>query len=472
MNWGRPANVVLEIGTDQLKVYIFKKGRRKPVHFLKTVRLADLKGPLEGELPPLLHSFNIRHRRVVTYLPRNMVNMRLLTIPSTDTAEVNEMVKLQGITQTPYTRAEVIVSHTLIGSRREGYSDVVLAFCQRKFIDDRINLLSAAGLKVDQVGLSSPWVADWYFMNQASEGVQAQKGLLILIDCDFSFSDVIFCRDGKFLFSRSIVSGSSQLLQSPDQKVEEFCKEVLQALELTTEEFGMGEPKKVVLITSMPPNPALRAAIEKRLGLSVEFLDPTLSLKGEIRSDVQPGVSLTPLIGCVQKRSSLFDLLPEEARLRLAVEQKGREMITTGALALGLLAAVSLLFGGYFYQKKSYIEHLEKEINRTMQIAAEIEAKLIRTNLLERLKNTDTSLLANLEKISRLLPQGMYFNSIEYAHGDKVTLKGNAGEMSEVFDFVKSLEDSKSFKGVRSEQVSKKKSGDQVLANFVIICRL
>ena len=470
--FGRRWKSVVEIGTDLLKVYRCQEGGGK--HFLKTMRLADVKEPFQEELPAFLKSLGLRNQRVITYLPRKLVNMRFLEVPSTDPEEVADMIHLQGVKQTPYSREEVTLSHTIIGSRHDGHSDVVLAFCQRKFVDERIILLAKAGLKVDHMGVGSEGVLDWYLQNQTDEGFGIPQGLVVLIDCDSAFSDILFCQDGKFLFSRSIGLGSAQLTQASDEGVEPFCQEVLHAIELTHEEIKLPEPKKAVLIASFPVDPKLRGIVESKLGFSVEFLDPAASLKKETGLPPEAaGGALTPLLGFAQKKQGpRFDLMPEEVRLQLSVEQKGKQVIVTGALVLGFLAVISLLFAGHFYEKKNYLERLEKEIEKTEEIASRIEEKLVRTKLLKRTKNQETSFLYYLMKISGLLQGGIYFNSVEFTQGDKIVLKGHAGEMSEVFDFVKILEDAKIFAGVKSEHVSKKKSGDQVLADFEIICRL
>jgi len=471
MIWNRQSRVVVEIGTDQLKVYQFREGSKKS-HFIKTMRLADLKGPLDEELPLFFKSLGIQKQSVATYLPRKLVNLRFLEIPSMDPKEVASIVQLQGVKQIPYSQSEVVLSHTILRSRQDGFSEVVLAFCQRKFVDERINLLARAGLQVDQIGVGSEGIVAWYVMNQSVLGLGRPKGLVVLIDCDSSSSDVIFCQDGEFLFSRSIVSGRSKLVQGSEDDVKDFCKEVLHAIELTTEEIRLEELGKAVLIASMPASPKLREMIEEQLGLSVEFLDPAMSLTGENELQIEDGGSFTALIGFSQMKSLLFNLEPEEMRLQHSVEIKAKQMILTGALALGFLAAISLLFVGHFHQRKSYTELLENEIYKTQEIASSIDEKLMRTNLLTRIKKQDNSFLFYFKKISDLLPGGMYFRSVEYIQGKKITLKGNAGEMAEIFGFVKTLEESAIFKGVKSEHVSKKKSGDKILANFDIVCRL
>ena len=127
---------------------------------------------------------------------------------------------------------------------------------------------------------------------------------------------------------------------------------------------------------------------------------------------------------------------------------------------------------GHFYKKKEYLKALDKEITKTSEYAESIESKLARTRLMEKVKNPETSFLNYLKQISGVLSPGVYFASIDFVSGDKVILKGYAGQMSEVFDFAKALEGLKLFKAVKSERVSKKKEGDKTLAEFEIDCLL
>lgn len=470
--WKGRAEVVVEIGIDQLKIHKFWGAGRRAKHFVKTLKLADVKTPLDVGLPAFLKSLGILNQRVSTCLPRALVNLRFLEVPSTHPEEVANIIELQGVKQTPYSREEVVLTHAIIGTHRDGYSECVLAFCQHKFVHERVALLAKAGLKVGLIGVSSEMAAKWYLTHQISEGFGQPKGMQILIDCDSSFSDVIFTRDGKFLFSRNIPSKSSSLFPGSDQEIENFCREVLHVIELTTEDIQLDESQKAILMASIPADPELLKKIEARLGLTVEFLDPAKSFKGGVELQNEEGVSITPLLGFATKEAPLFNLIPEETKLQRSLEKKSKQIILTGTLTLLFLAAVSLLFVGYFHQKKVYLKLLEQEISKTQEIATQIEGKLMRTNLLERIKGEHSSFLFYLEKITELLPDGMYFSSIEYFSDGKISLKGNASEMAEVFEFVKALEEAKVFQGVKSEQVSKKKVGEDVLASFDIVCRL
>lgn len=459
------SSVVVEIGTDLIKIFQPLKGRGRH-DLLKVVRIADLKLPLVEELPSLFQSLRIRTREVITYLPRKVVTMRFLELPSTDEEEVADMIRLQGIKQTPYSPEEVVLSHAIVGSRQEGTSSVVLAFCQRKFVDERIELLERCGFKVGRVGISTEGVVAWYLGDQADKRLAPPRELTALIDLDLNFSDLVFCLNGKFIYSKSILSGSGQAAEG-------FCDEVMRAIEFTMEETGLEVPKKAVLLAPLPEGNPLRRALESKLQFPVEFCNPTRDLKLPKDSPAVGKGSITPLLGFGgDKGDILFDMMPEDVKLGISLEKRGRQMVTTAILIIGLLGVIGFLVATHFYKQKQYLETLEGEIANTEEFAASIEQKSGRTRLLERIRNPESSFLHYLKKIAGVLAPQVYFNSIEFAADKQVVLKGYAGEMSEVFNFAKALEELKIFKGVTSERVSKKRAGEQVLAEFEINCLL
>lgn len=267
-------------------------------------------------------------------------------------------------------------------------------------------------------------------------------------------------------------SRSSKAGLNPEQALEFFCEEVKLAVEFVMEETGLPLPKKAVLMASLQESHSVRAALESKLQLPTEFVNPSHNLN-LLDEDVAHGSSLSALLGFSRSKIPfLFDMMPEDLKLSISLEKRGRQMMTTAVLALGLLAVISSLIAGYFYKQKAYLETLDKEIAKTQEYTASIEEKVARIRLMEKVKNPQTSFLNYLQKVVTVLAPGIYFSSIDFAVEDQVTLKGYAGQMSEVFDFAKALEELKVFKGVKSEHVSKKKAGDQILAEFEIHCLL
>ncbi len=476
IRYGRGVSVVVEIGTDLLKIIqVRERGGRILRQVLKVVRIADLKQPLHEELPLIFRSLGILPQQVTTYLPRKLVTTQFLEVPSTDEDELREIMRLQGIKQTPYSPDEVALAYAVVGSRQEGMSDVVMAFCQRKFVNERVHLLEQSGFKVQRIGISTEGVVDWYVAHQVASGLGVSKDLVVLIDMDLSFSDVIFCRDGKLIYSKSILIGTQQLTleaTQTEQQIERFCEEVAQAIEFAMEEAKLEPLKKGVLIGPIKDSHPLRRALEFKLQIPIEFYNPAQDLNLPADSPAHLG-SIAPLVGFGRPKTDfLFDLMPEDLKLSASLEKRNRQMVMTALLSLGLLALISLLVASQFYKKREYLETIDREIGKTKEYAESIEGKLSQTRLIERVRNPQTSFLNYLNKISGVLSPGVYFSSIDFVTEDRIILKGYAGQMSEVFDFAKALEGLKIFKGVESKRVSKKMEGDQVLADFEIHCLL
>lgn len=466
--------VVIEIGIDLLKIFQDTEKRlHRHQHFLKIARLAKIEEPLTEAIPKILADIKLKNRHVLTYLPRNVVNMRLLEVPSTDLEEVADIVKLQGVKQTPYSREEVALSYKITGSRREGHSDVVLAFCQRKFVDEKIDILERAGLRIEGVGVSTEGVLQWYQGHQRKHGVAQYKEGMILIDQDSVFSDIIFCQNEEFLFSKSILTGLNRMDKKLGKEtLDVFCDEVFHAVEITREEIQIEAPKKGVLLGPHKERARLREALEAKLQIPIEVINPLQELN-LVNEPPQEMGSVTGLMGFGQKGwTPSFNLTPEEVKAKQAVERKGRELLQTGGLAAGFLVAGLTFFAGHFYKKGDYLEVLEKEISKTDEVASRTEEKTARLKLIRLKKNPSASLLAFLFEIAKGLPDGIYFDAITFKEADQITLNGHAKEMSDVFNYVKALEELKVFKGVKSEHVSKKKVEQDILAEFEILCRL
>lgn len=463
---------VVDIGVDFLKIFQSSIGRDgAPKHVFKIKAISEIKEALHDAIPQILKEFAFKNQHVTTYLPRNMVNMRQIEIPSTESREIADIVKMQAIKQTPYSRGEVAISYTVVRSRKEeGYSDVVIAFSQRKFVDERLDILERAGLRVDRIGVSSEGVANWYGRHEKKLGLKASSGIVMIVDADVSFSDVVFCEDGEFTFSR----GFSFLLTEPasPEIAGKYCDELKRVVKLTMDETGRDFPRKAVLAGPVGRFSYLRERIESALEIPVELINPAddwvlASDPGEVAS------SVTSLIGFGPPDiKQFFDLTPEEGKLKRQMQERGRHLMYTGGLALGLIAAVFLFVGGDFYKRVQYLSELEANIEKTSGAASDVDGKVKRLKLIQDKTNADKSFLKYLKDIYESISPSIHFESLDYLDGDKIVLKGYATEMSNVFEYAKTLENLKVFKGVKSEQVSKKKVGDKNMSEFEIVCGL
>lgn len=467
--------VAIEIGTDLVKIFqLSRLGKGQEERLLKIIPIAEI-GVQGGALGALLGELDIKNDHVVTYLPRNIVTLHLWEVPSTDPEELEEIVNLQGVKQTPYSREELAITHTVIGSRRKGHSDVVLAFCQRKFVNERVDLLERAGLRVDEIGISTEGLVECVMKARQDEALPIPEKMFVILDTDTAFSDLAFCRDGQLIFSRSISGGLREAQSNFEIWTDTLVAEVVRAIELTTEELQLAAPERMMLVGmkgvgAEGGQQRFKQQLEEKTGLPVDWVQP---LPEDLMPDLSEAASVAALVGyAFRKGKVLFNLMLRERKLKSALEAKGKQLMTTGGLALGFLAVITLFFAGTFYKKGVELSALEQEIKKTRGVAEEIEQKTARLALLQHRKNENISFLNYIEEIVGTTPPEIYFNAIDFKMDEELRLSGYASEMSVVFNFVKSLESLKVFKGVKSERVSKEKVGEDILAQFEIVCRL
>jgi len=162
-SYARKTGVAVEIGSDWLKIVQAEPGRRGVGVSKITLEPFD-PAASTSTLAQMLANALRRERfakvPVTAILPRQMVNVRMLELPSTDFDEIHDMVDLQIGKQTPYSRDEIVSGYRLVRSVREGYSRVLLAIIQRTTLRQRYHVFEEAGVEVDRMTVSTEGVVN------------------------------------------------------------------------------------------------------------------------------------------------------------------------------------------------------------------------------------------------------------------------------------------------------------------------
>jgi len=186
--------VAVEIGNDWLKVleseHSTHGGLVTKVRFTK---LAQIKGPVSTEVSRIFRELKLNTQSVITFIPRHLVTVRILEFPSTDPKEIDDMVSLQVAKQTPYSKEEIVSTHRIIDTEREGYTKVMLVIAQRNIITKRVEALEQAGIKVEKVGLSTESVYNWFRLTHRRQ-MDVDLKPIALIDIDSNYSDFMVIR--------------------------------------------------------------------------------------------------------------------------------------------------------------------------------------------------------------------------------------------------------------------------------------
>jgi len=469
--------VVVEIGNDWLKVLEnahSPKGRY--VAKARFIRLAHIKGSVAETISDIFRGLKLDRGSVITYIPRHLVTVRILELPSTDPKEIKDMVDLQISKQTPYSKEEIVASHKILGSSREKYTKVMLVIAARNIINERVSALQVAGIGVEKVGLSSEGVCNWFSLAYMPRIRLQDNEALILIDIDSNYSDFMVIRKGQITFTRNIFIGANHFSGASEEWQAKFVEELKRSKERYQNEEKDARISKIFLSGASRSIEGLGSRLSAELDIPVENTHPARNIRLDknvevlLKEDFR-SVSSTALFGAAVMRGELrLDLMPSELRIQKFMEKKRKDLTVMGILFASIVTMVSFLLLITLYNKNVYLEQVKQKIARVEKESDEIEKMRMRAGLIESRLDAKGSSIDILTEIYRVTSKEIYFVNVDIEEKQRVTLRGRAYAMSDVFEFVTTLENSPYFENVKTTHTTTKKEKGLEYADFEIIC--
>jgi Tfp pilus assembly PilM family ATPase len=445
--------VVVEVGSDWLKVVQVESSRNRPV--VSKLYLAQIRDPATSVsqlLADALKKLKFAVKPVIACLPRQTVNVRMLDLPSTDPQEIVDMVDLQAAKQTPYSAEEIVSDYRVGGGARTGYTRVLLAIAQRSVLRQRFYVLDEAGVEVDRTAVSSEGLLGWY---RHVAGGGGAAGATAVLDVDASYADFAVISQGDIVFTKSIMIGAFNLLGEYGKWAEKFVREVQQACEILQGESPDATVSRVVLTGAGPNVPGLAEALNGQMGIPVEPVPCDKGVKMEaagvsLADDAYRAVSIAPLIGVALAADELaLDLMPDTVRSKKDVLRKARTWSAFGVLLLGALVSVSLFVTTSFFLKRQRLNRLRAESLRTEPAVRQMEQRKEIVKLVQGRDDSRLLVVSLIEKIHGLTGD-VYLDAVDYdAEKSQVSLEGTAKTIKDVSGLVQKLEQSPLFSDVR-----------------------
>ena len=183
---GEYSTVFVETGSNWFKIIEAEQlAKGLCVSKICLERFEDIGSGLSQSIAAAFKKHKFSNIPVISCVPRQMVNIRMLELPSMDPDEISDMVGFQAGKQTPYSKDEVAFDYKMLESDRDGYTRVLLAIVQRSVLRQRYSLLEEAGIEVARMSVSSEGVLNWY--EQAAKGEQQAPGASVLVDIDSTY---------------------------------------------------------------------------------------------------------------------------------------------------------------------------------------------------------------------------------------------------------------------------------------------
>jgi Tfp pilus assembly PilM family ATPase len=448
------AVIAVEVGSEWLKLVQTSSGRRGP--YISGVHLHRLEGgdeSLPAAVATAIKELKLPRLPVVACLPRQMVNIRFLDLPSTNPREIADMVDLQIGKQTPYSRDEIVFHYRPVGSAREGYARVMLVIVQRMMAQQRFHVLEEAGLRVEKMSVSSEGLLNWFRLSQAAAVTDGET--VVLLDVDSNYTDLAVVAGGELAFSRSILIGAGQLLGEPGRWMEKLLGEIQHSLDTYRSELPGQKISRLCVTGAGPAVPDLSRRLEETFDFGVTNVD---ALAGaEMRKPVPAlqdpayrSVSITPLVGVALAPQALtLDLTPDAAKARKNLEEDAKRLTVLGIQVMLILMLLSLLVAGAYSRKSALLDDLRRVAQETGRTADSVVRMREKSRLVRDRLDPRRAPVAMLQELQRLLPETAHFTSIQMKE-NQIVVRGTAESVSDVLRFVNALEGSELFENVKS----------------------
>jgi Tfp pilus assembly protein PilN len=462
--------------TDAVKIAALKPSGTKKV--ISDLLYRDVRGLAQEEVVAVLRDFLERKRlkdfTAVVTIPSHLVITKNIEIPSQDPKEIKDIINLQAGRLTPYSRQEVIIDYVRIGSFRQSYTKLLLVIVAKDVIGKQLALLSQAGVKATRVVLSLEAIGS--LIHQYLK-LEIQESPYCVIHTDTTTTDFGIFLKNRQIFLRSIPIGAHQLLAEKEKHLSRFIDELKKSFDAYNVEDIETSPTLVVFT----------GAIEGLKDLEVMMLDAfRIPIRLVCVSDLVPHSSyvtkesiapreismLGVLAAPFRLDESLINLVPEEVKLRIALEERGRDLIKTGVMAMIVLLFLFASFLANLYFKAEYLKNLTSKYKNLNEEASGIERDFSRLRIIRNYLSSRGRSLNILAELYDLTPLEISLTNIRLKDKDSFSVRGQATSMSSVFSYITELEKSAYFKSVKTKYTSKKKVQNQDIVDFELVCAL
>ena len=195
----------IEIHNDFIKVAaITRLGKDESFLLIKKEFFSKDTENIFKEINTLSKTHRILSDKIYLNMPRHQVMVRLMHLPSTDDAEIADMVKMESTRQMPYRDEKIVVGYKIIKKTEDGYSDVLIAVVESSAVERVINILKGSGFVPGKIALSSESLLAWYLTvkGKASDSGPG-TGNIAVINISSSYIDLDILENDKLVFTRA-----------------------------------------------------------------------------------------------------------------------------------------------------------------------------------------------------------------------------------------------------------------------------
>ncbi len=399
--------------------------------------------------------------------PSHLTTARLFTLPSSNPAEIRDIIELQAEKHTPYAKEEILTDFIVVETDPSGYSRVMLIISHQDVVYRALRIVKGMGWALERVGFELDGLCGWA---RALPDSPLQKSAVVLVvDLDADSTTLVILKQGKAYFHRNLSTGTAQLAEHAEL-LPKLVAEIVRSIE-SFEGEGLNLPIEHVLIAGQTSHAGtLPTALGQQLKMPVTTVSSAQrwSLSDAVRSQITAlPVSCTSLLGLTAYPGEI-DLTPAALRLHRTFEVRARALVGIGCQVIFAVILLLVLLIGHAQKAERYHAFLVREHRQTSQAAEALEMSLVQIGLVSDWLKTRSQMLDAVAELNRVAPASVRWNAFSFIGEGKVSVKGVSDQMPRVYDYVSAIERSALFEQVEAKRVSKRKDGEAYVTEFEI----
>ena len=421
----------------------------------------------------LFKSTQAPKQRVITSLTGLSFTYRILSLPRTKPALLEEAIQRSARREIPLPLEELYLSWQAINGKHDELDYFVLGV-PRNPIDAVIQTLAAAGIE--------PYIIE---LKPLALARVANKGDALIVDLEPDCFDVVLVAGGIPAVIHTIAP------RGEGANLEDNIRRLTDELSKTVKFYNSSHPQTPLspktplfltgeLATDAATSKLIKAEIEYPVESVLPPLDfpPTLPV-AQFATNMGLALQMVPQKTVAKGETNGFhdinlNILSDKFRAK-AHPVSGRRML----LPLAISVAIGLLFGLYLLKSQAGAEtvRLQTELSAVSQILHEArlafnEATQAEDAINEIAADTEAlkeehqyilgrrgELATDLTLVTGALPASSYFTSIQIAN-DQITIEGETDAASKVISYAEALEEQLGFSEVRIANITETEAGE------------
>jgi hypothetical protein len=409
-----------------------------------------------------LHCSEIKGAISVGIAPDKML-MRVAELPTTDPAEMANMIQLQVDSFSPFPDDRIHVSYEILSADEDGVR-VLIAAVQKDLIETTGSVLKRAGLDIQRIDAEA--MAWWHLI--ARDVLPADDGRYFFLIMEPWGGVWIAVQRRIPLAFRAV---SLHLHLPNDAPFAEFVPEIAHdagAFLLSIDmEHGSVPLSGLEILCRGIDGEALSAALREELQHEVKIrsLDALAPISEGLARRFA-GTNLLSSLTRAHNGQAVLDLVPAAWRSTVIARRMRRQLIaaTIGVLAVWL-AAMAAFLGVYQYQHFR-LARLREKMTALNKPADEVRMMQNQARSFEQYLDRKYSALECLREVTLNLPKDVFLTSFQFKKGKSVVIRGEALAVTAIYDYKQALDKSQLFGKIDMGTVQPGKRKDTSVNTF------